>query len=35
MVGILLTQRMPDQTDTELRSLWPRIQTTAYQAVDD
>jgi CubicO group peptidase (beta-lactamase class C family) len=35
MVGLMLTQRMPDQTDTELRALWPRIQTTAYQAIDD
>ena len=35
MVGLLLLQRMPDQTDTELRSLWPRFQTTAYQAIED
>jgi CubicO group peptidase (beta-lactamase class C family) len=35
MVGIMLIQRMPDQMDSELRSLWPRIQTTAYQAVED
>jgi CubicO group peptidase (beta-lactamase class C family) len=35
MVGIMLIQRMPDQTDNELRTLWPRIQTAAYQALDD
>jgi CubicO group peptidase (beta-lactamase class C family) len=35
MVGLLLLQRMPDQTDTELRSLWPRFQITAYQAIED
>lgn len=35
MVGLLLLQRMPDQTDTELRSLWPRFQSTAYQAIED
>lgn len=35
MVGLMLTQRMPDMTDTELRSLWPRIQNTAYQAIED
>jgi CubicO group peptidase (beta-lactamase class C family) len=35
MVGIMLIQRMPDQTDGELRSLWPRIQTAAYQALED
>jgi CubicO group peptidase (beta-lactamase class C family) len=35
MVGLLLLQRSLDITDTELRSLWPRIQTTAYQAIED
>jgi CubicO group peptidase (beta-lactamase class C family) len=35
MVGIMLIQRMPDPTDAELRSLWPRIQTGAYQALED
>ena len=35
MVGLLLVPRMPDMTDTELRSLWPRFQTTAYQAIED
>jgi CubicO group peptidase (beta-lactamase class C family) len=35
MVSIMLIQRMPDQTDGELRSLWPRIQTGAYQALAD
>jgi CubicO group peptidase (beta-lactamase class C family) len=35
MVGIMLIQRMPDQTDTTLRQLFPRIQTAAYQALDD
>jgi CubicO group peptidase (beta-lactamase class C family) len=35
IVGIMLIQRMPDQTDSELRTLWPRIQTAAYQALDD
>jgi CubicO group peptidase (beta-lactamase class C family) len=35
MVGIMLIQRMPDQTDSELRTLWPRIQTAAYQALED
>ncbi len=35
LVGILLTQRMPDQTDTELRTLWPKFQTAVYQALDD
>ncbi|HEY1297696.1 MAG TPA: serine hydrolase domain-containing protein, partial [Chloroflexota bacterium] len=29
MVGIMLIQRIPDQTDSTLRSLWPRIQTAA------
>jgi CubicO group peptidase (beta-lactamase class C family) len=35
IVGIMLIQRMPDRTDSELRSLWPRIQTAAYQALVD
>lgn len=35
IVGIMLIQRMPDMTDSELRTLWPRIQITAYQALDD
>jgi CubicO group peptidase (beta-lactamase class C family) len=35
MVGIMLIQRMPDINDSELRTLWPRIQTTAYQALED
>ncbi|MBV9897923.1 MAG: beta-lactamase family protein [Chloroflexi bacterium] len=35
MVGIMLIQRMPDMTDSELRTLWPRIQNTAYQALED
>jgi CubicO group peptidase (beta-lactamase class C family) len=33
MVGIMLIQRIPDQTDSTLRSLWPRIQTAAYQSL--
>ena len=28
-------QRMLDLTDTTMRSLWPRFQSTAYQALDD
>jgi CubicO group peptidase (beta-lactamase class C family) len=35
MVGLLLIQRMVDPADTQLRTLWPRFQTTAYQAIDD
>jgi CubicO group peptidase (beta-lactamase class C family) len=35
MVGVLLIQRTPDPSDTELRGLWPRFQTAAYQAIDD
>jgi CubicO group peptidase (beta-lactamase class C family) len=35
MVGLMLIQRMPDMTDEVLRSLWPRVVTTAYQAIDD
>jgi CubicO group peptidase (beta-lactamase class C family) len=35
MVGLLMLQRMPDPEDTVLRSLWPRFQTAAYQALDD
>jgi hypothetical protein len=31
----MLIQRMPDPTDAELRSLWPRVQTAAYQALED
>jgi CubicO group peptidase (beta-lactamase class C family) len=34
MVGILMIQRMQDPTDTDLRSLWPRFQNTAYQALE-
>jgi CubicO group peptidase (beta-lactamase class C family) len=35
MVGIMLIQCTPDPTDMELRSLWPRFQAVAYQALDD
>ena len=35
MVGIMLIQRSMDPNDGELRSLWPRFQNTAYQAIDD
>lgn len=35
LVGVLLIQRQPDQTDHVLRSLWPRYQMTCYQALDD
>jgi len=35
IVGVMLVQRMPDLTDQVLRLLWPRFQTTAYQALDD
>src|SRR5712691_1109160 len=35
MVGLLLVQRQPGVIDPELRAIWPRIQTTAYQAIDD
>jgi CubicO group peptidase (beta-lactamase class C family) len=35
MIGIMLIQRMPDPEDSELRMLWPRVQTAAYQALDD
>jgi CubicO group peptidase (beta-lactamase class C family) len=35
MVGLLMLQRLPDPTDAVLRSLWPRYQITAYQAIDD
>jgi CubicO group peptidase (beta-lactamase class C family) len=35
MVGIMLIQRQPGVIDPELRSLWSRVQTTAYQAIDD
>jgi CubicO group peptidase (beta-lactamase class C family) len=34
MVGVMLIQRMPDPNDSELRMLWPRIQTAAYQALE-
>jgi CubicO group peptidase (beta-lactamase class C family) len=38
MVGLLLIQRLPTgpvAVDMELRSLWPKYQMTAYQALDD
>jgi CubicO group peptidase (beta-lactamase class C family) len=35
MVGLLLIQRQPDLTDQTLRALWPRLQSTMYQAIDD
>ncbi len=35
MVGLLLVQRQPGVIDPELRAIWPRIQTTAYQAIED
>ncbi len=38
MVGLLLIQRLlpgPNEVDTELRSVFPRYQMTAYQALDD
>jgi CubicO group peptidase (beta-lactamase class C family) len=35
MVGLLLLQRQPDLTDQTLRALWPRLQSTMYQAIDD
>jgi CubicO group peptidase (beta-lactamase class C family) len=38
MVGLLLLQRLPmgpNEADLELRSLWPRFQTTVYQALDE
>jgi CubicO group peptidase (beta-lactamase class C family) len=35
MVGLLLVQRQPDLTDQTLRALWPRLQSTMYQAIDD
>jgi CubicO group peptidase (beta-lactamase class C family) len=38
MVGVMLIQRLPtgpSEVDLELRSLWPRFQMTAYQALDD
>jgi CubicO group peptidase (beta-lactamase class C family) len=35
IVGLMLIQRMPDLTDTVMRSLWQRFQTTVYQALDD
>ena len=38
MVGLMLIQRLPtgpSDPDPELRSLWPRYQMTAYQALDD
>jgi CubicO group peptidase (beta-lactamase class C family) len=35
LVGIMLIQRTPDPTDTVLRGLWPRLQTAAYQALED
>jgi hypothetical protein len=35
MVGLLFVQRMPDMIDNDLRSLWPRFQTTAHQAIED
>jgi CubicO group peptidase (beta-lactamase class C family) len=35
MVGLLLLQRNQDPQDLELRSIWPRFQSTVYQAVED
>ncbi len=38
MVGLMLIQRVPQaptEPDPELRSLWPRYQATAYQALED
>jgi CubicO group peptidase (beta-lactamase class C family) len=35
MVGIMLVQRQPGVIDPEQRAIWPRVQTTAYQAIDD
>jgi CubicO group peptidase (beta-lactamase class C family) len=38
MVGLMLIQRLPtgpNEVDLDLRSLWPRFQITAYQALDD
>ena len=38
MVGLMMIQRLPltaPAVDLELRALWPRFQSTAYQALDD
>jgi CubicO group peptidase (beta-lactamase class C family) len=35
LVGVYLIQRMPDITDEVLRSIFPRFETTAYQAIED
>jgi CubicO group peptidase (beta-lactamase class C family) len=35
LVGVMLIQRMTDPADPVLRTLWPRFQATAYQALDD
>ena len=35
MVGLQLIQRVTDLTDQTLRALWPRLQLTMYQAIDD
>ncbi len=38
MVGLMMIQRLPlppAEADLELRTLWPRYQATAYQALDD
>jgi CubicO group peptidase (beta-lactamase class C family) len=35
MVGIMLVQRQPGVVDPDLRAIFPRIQTVAYQALDD
>ena len=37
MVGLLMIQRISDfqKPEADLRTLWPRFQTTAYQALDD
>ena len=35
MVGIMLIQRHPGVIDPEQRAIFPRVQTTAYQAIED
>jgi len=35
MVGLMLVQCQPGVIDPDLRAIWPRVQTTAYQAIED
>jgi CubicO group peptidase (beta-lactamase class C family) len=35
MVGLMLVQRQPGVIDPLLRAIFPRVQTTAYQAIED